>query len=389
MTWTFETDNSSRRFAWAAVIALFLAVYLGSAFSPALQDDVDTSHAEAAREMLTRGDFVTLHINGVRYLEKAPADVLAGRRIVPRLRHPRLCRPPAHRAAMFLMVLLGIAWGGRAFGRVPGFTPGSSPPPVLDIFSSPACSSRRQFSASSSPPRSIAWSPPLPVPTRAGVGTPDTPCWRSPCSPRACLRWSSSDSPCSPISPLPASGAAGASSISSAACSCSSPSRLPGTFSPVCAIPASQPSRLLLVLLRQRALPALPRQAHSQGLQQAPRLISIGPFTWSGSFPGALSAARFRRLVAGCCAARMTPSATLANVEARPRFPHRTRWSAPLGLVTLAVFRLLHQSGVLHLPRLSRVPLLLAAAVAGEDDADGPGQAVGCWPPRRSASPCA
>ena len=63
-----ETSTSSRRFAWAAVIALFLAVYLGSAFSPALQDDVDSSHAEAAREMLTRGDFVTLHINGVRYL---------------------------------------------------------------------------------------------------------------------------------------------------------------------------------------------------------------------------------------------------------------------------------------------------------------------------------
>ncbi len=66
------TTPSSRRFAWTAVFFLFLAIYLGSAFSPALMDDVDTSHAEAAREMLTRGDYVTLHINGVRYLEKAP-----------------------------------------------------------------------------------------------------------------------------------------------------------------------------------------------------------------------------------------------------------------------------------------------------------------------------
>ena len=35
-------------------------------------DDVDTVHAEAAREMLLRHDWVTLYTNGFRYLEKAP-----------------------------------------------------------------------------------------------------------------------------------------------------------------------------------------------------------------------------------------------------------------------------------------------------------------------------
>jgi hypothetical protein len=39
---------------------------------PALLDDVDTVHAEAAREMLERNDWVTLYTNGFRYLEKAP-----------------------------------------------------------------------------------------------------------------------------------------------------------------------------------------------------------------------------------------------------------------------------------------------------------------------------
>jgi 4-amino-4-deoxy-L-arabinose transferase-like glycosyltransferase len=39
---------------------------------PALLDDVDTVHAEAAREMLLRHDWVTLYTNGFRYLEKAP-----------------------------------------------------------------------------------------------------------------------------------------------------------------------------------------------------------------------------------------------------------------------------------------------------------------------------
>ncbi len=35
-------------------------------------DDADTVHAEAAKEMLQRHDWVTLYVNGVRYLEKAP-----------------------------------------------------------------------------------------------------------------------------------------------------------------------------------------------------------------------------------------------------------------------------------------------------------------------------
>ena len=41
-------------------------------FSPGLLDDADSTHAEAAREMVVTGNFVTLHVNGVRYLEKAP-----------------------------------------------------------------------------------------------------------------------------------------------------------------------------------------------------------------------------------------------------------------------------------------------------------------------------
>jgi 4-amino-4-deoxy-L-arabinose transferase-like glycosyltransferase len=51
---------------------VFLAVYVGSMFTPGLLDDADSTHAEAAREMVVTGDYVTLHVNGVRYLEKAP-----------------------------------------------------------------------------------------------------------------------------------------------------------------------------------------------------------------------------------------------------------------------------------------------------------------------------
>ncbi len=51
---------------------LWVAIYFAGMFTPPLLDDVDTIHAEAAREMLLRHDWVTLYTNGLRYLEKAP-----------------------------------------------------------------------------------------------------------------------------------------------------------------------------------------------------------------------------------------------------------------------------------------------------------------------------
>ena len=118
------TRTPTRTSAWASVIAIVLAIYLVAAFTPALQDDVDSSHAEAAREMLTRGDFVTMHINGVRYLEKAPLmywlvagcfRVLGANELAARL--PTV-------AAMLGLALLGMAWGRRAFGERAGLYTG-------------------------------------------------------------------------------------------------------------------------------------------------------------------------------------------------------------------------------------------------------------------------
>jgi 4-amino-4-deoxy-L-arabinose transferase-like glycosyltransferase len=54
------------------LIGLWLAIYVAGIFTPPLLDDVDTIHAEAAREMLLRHDWVTMYTNGLRYLEKAP-----------------------------------------------------------------------------------------------------------------------------------------------------------------------------------------------------------------------------------------------------------------------------------------------------------------------------
>ena len=54
------------------LICLTALIYLGSAFQPALLDDADAANAATAREMVERHDWVTMHMNGVRFLEKAP-----------------------------------------------------------------------------------------------------------------------------------------------------------------------------------------------------------------------------------------------------------------------------------------------------------------------------
>jgi 4-amino-4-deoxy-L-arabinose transferase-like glycosyltransferase len=56
-----------------ALVALWGIIYLvNCGHPPALLDDADTVHAEAAREMAESGNWITLHANGIRYLEKAP-----------------------------------------------------------------------------------------------------------------------------------------------------------------------------------------------------------------------------------------------------------------------------------------------------------------------------
>jgi 4-amino-4-deoxy-L-arabinose transferase-like glycosyltransferase len=69
----FHITAGNRKLFLLAIIAVWAIVYIGTIFHPPLMDDADTVHSEAAREMLTRHDWVTLYIDdGIRYLEKAP-----------------------------------------------------------------------------------------------------------------------------------------------------------------------------------------------------------------------------------------------------------------------------------------------------------------------------
>src|SRR5579859_4584794 len=68
-----HTSVGGHRLFIFLIVLTWLIIYAGSLFQPSLLDDADTVHAEAAREMVLRNDWVTLHINdGFRYLEKAP-----------------------------------------------------------------------------------------------------------------------------------------------------------------------------------------------------------------------------------------------------------------------------------------------------------------------------
>ncbi len=64
--------RSSRKII-LTIAGLWLLLYASfSLFSPPLLDDADSVHAEVAREMVARHDWITLYANGIRYLEKAP-----------------------------------------------------------------------------------------------------------------------------------------------------------------------------------------------------------------------------------------------------------------------------------------------------------------------------
>lgn len=89
-------------------------------FTPGLLDDADSSHAEAAREMFVSGDYVTLHINGVRYLEKAPLPYW----LVAFSYKLFGVNEFSTRLPMVLSILmlgvLAFAWGRRAFDERTG-----------------------------------------------------------------------------------------------------------------------------------------------------------------------------------------------------------------------------------------------------------------------------
>ena len=111
----------SKNFFLGLIFLTWLLIYVPGLFQPALLDDADSVHAEASREMILNHDWVTLHVDGIRYLEKAPLIYWA---VAVSFKAFGISEWQA-RLPLALGVL-GLLWctfalGRRAFGEAGGF----------------------------------------------------------------------------------------------------------------------------------------------------------------------------------------------------------------------------------------------------------------------------
>src|SRR5499425_2068700 len=119
----FITSRSWR--VYLTVLLVAAIIYLGCIISPpSLMDDVDAVQAQIARNMLSSGDWITAHIDGVVYLEKAPLIywIIAGFFKVFGA-HDWVARIPIALSAIAL-AWLTAAFGTWAFGKRAGFYAG-------------------------------------------------------------------------------------------------------------------------------------------------------------------------------------------------------------------------------------------------------------------------
>ena len=103
---------------------LWLAIFFASLFAPPLLDDADASHSSAARHMALSGDFVTLQIDGIRYLEKAPLPYWLVALSYRLFGFNTFATHLPQSIAVLLLALLGYHWAARAFNARTAFYTG-------------------------------------------------------------------------------------------------------------------------------------------------------------------------------------------------------------------------------------------------------------------------
>src|SRR5215831_21264958 len=118
------TQRQTQRSAILTLLGLWLILFVAALFTPPLLDDADSTHANAARTMSLSGDWVTLHVNGIRYLEKAPLPywLVAFSYHVFGFNAFATHLPQA--LAVLLLALLGCRWANEAYGPRAAFYTG-------------------------------------------------------------------------------------------------------------------------------------------------------------------------------------------------------------------------------------------------------------------------
>ena len=104
--------------------AIWAIIFFASLFTPPILDDADGTHANAARQMVLSGDLVTLRVNNIRYLEKAPLPywMVAGSFRLFGFNAFAAHLPQA--IAVLLLALLGYFWAFEAYGQRAGIYSG-------------------------------------------------------------------------------------------------------------------------------------------------------------------------------------------------------------------------------------------------------------------------
>ena len=116
--------GQSHRNAILTLLALWLIIFFSALFSPPMLDDADSTHASAARHIALSGDWVTLYVNGVRYLEKAPLPYWLVALCFKIFGFNTFAAHLPQSFGVLLLALLGYHWANRAFGPRAAFYTG-------------------------------------------------------------------------------------------------------------------------------------------------------------------------------------------------------------------------------------------------------------------------
>jgi 4-amino-4-deoxy-L-arabinose transferase-like glycosyltransferase len=118
---TLPQSQPSAVACWLLLAVLFATVQLASLFTPSLLDDADASHAQAAQHMVESGDWVTLKVDGIRYLEKAPLPYWLNAISFRLFGQNSFATHLPNSLAILGLAILAWLWAGRAWSRRAGF----------------------------------------------------------------------------------------------------------------------------------------------------------------------------------------------------------------------------------------------------------------------------
>jgi len=130
----FLLEAPRRPVALLVLVSFWVAIFFASLFAPPLLDDADATHANAARHMATTGDMVTLTVNGIRYLEKAPLPYWLDAASFRIFGFNTFAAHLPQAIGVLLLALLGYHWSRRAWGDRTGLYTGLAILTAVGIF---------------------------------------------------------------------------------------------------------------------------------------------------------------------------------------------------------------------------------------------------------------